>query len=96
MHPLEAPRHFHTSQLTRKGQVTIPAEIRRQLGLRQGDKVAFVQDGDTVTVWPAASVTERTTGALKQYRRTPAPTPDQEREAFAQAVADEVGESLGG
>ncbi len=92
MQPYETPRHFHTSQLTRKGQVTIPAEIRRQLGLRHGDKVAFVQDGDTVTVWPAASVTERTASALRQYRRTPAPTPEQEHEAFAQAVANEVGD----
>lgn len=89
MQPLKAPRQFHTSQLTRKGQVTIPAEIRRQLGLQQGDKVAFVQDGDTVTVKPALSITERTAGALRQYRRTPPPTPEQEREAFAQAVADD-------
>ena len=96
MQSLEAPRHFHTSQLTRKGQVTIPAEIRRQLGLQQGDKVAFVQEGDTVTVKPAASVTERTAGALRQYRHTPTVTSEQERDAFAQAVANEVGESLGG
>ena len=64
--------------------------------VKQGDKVAFVQEGDTITVWPATSVTERTAGALRQYRQTPAPTPEEERDAFAQAVADEVGESLGG
>lgn len=27
--------------ITRKGQVTIPAELRRALKLRQGDRVAF-------------------------------------------------------
>jgi AbrB family looped-hinge helix DNA binding protein len=93
---LEARHQLPTSQLTRKGQVTIPAEVRRHLGLKQGDRVAFVQEGDTVTVWPATSVSERTAGALRQYRRTPTPTPAEEHEAFAQAVADEVGESLGG
>lgn len=28
--------------ITSKGQVTVPAEIRRRLGLKQGDRVAFV------------------------------------------------------
>ncbi|HEU5422713.1 MAG TPA: AbrB/MazE/SpoVT family DNA-binding domain-containing protein [Nitrolancea sp.] len=32
-----------------KNQITIPAEVRRHLGLKQGDKVAFVLgDGGTV------------------------------------------------
>lgn len=30
------------STLTSKGQVTIPAEVRRHLGLAQGDKLSFV------------------------------------------------------
>ncbi len=28
--------------ITSKGQVTIPVEVRRHLGLKQGDKVVFV------------------------------------------------------
>ena len=37
--------------LTAKGQVTIPADIRRRLGLKPGDKVAFVEeDGKVVLV----------------------------------------------
>jgi antitoxin PrlF len=32
------------STITSKGQVTIPAEVRKHLGLKQGDKVAFVLD----------------------------------------------------
>ncbi len=31
-----------TSTITAKGQVTIPAEVRRHLGLEQGDKLSFV------------------------------------------------------
>jgi AbrB family looped-hinge helix DNA binding protein len=34
------------STITSKGQVTIPAEIRRRLGLRQGDKLSFVIEDD--------------------------------------------------
>lgn len=32
------------STITSKGQVTIPAEVHRHLGLKQGDKVTFVLD----------------------------------------------------
>ncbi len=32
------------STVTSKGQVTIPKEIRRALGLRQGSRVAFAQE----------------------------------------------------
>jgi AbrB family looped-hinge helix DNA binding protein len=37
-----------TSTLTTKGQVTIPAEVRRQLGLKPGDRVAFIVNADEV------------------------------------------------
>jgi AbrB family looped-hinge helix DNA binding protein len=32
------------STITSKGQVTIPAEVRQSLGLKKGDKIAFVID----------------------------------------------------
>ena len=40
---------MHTSTITSKGQVTIPAEMRRQLGLVPGRRVAFgIRDGRIV------------------------------------------------
>lgn len=33
--------HLHISTLTQKGQATIPAEIRHELGLLVGDKIEF-------------------------------------------------------
>ena len=36
------------AKVTSKGQITIPAEIRRKMGLKTGDKVLFVEDGDKV------------------------------------------------
>jgi antitoxin PrlF len=56
------------STITSKGQVTIPAEVRRYLGLEQGDKVSFVIDdtgtvGLKVTAYPTvASLRERGPG----------------------------------
>ena len=40
---------MHTSTITSKGQVTIPAEMRRRLGLVPGGRVAFgIRDGRIV------------------------------------------------
>ena len=39
---------MQTSTLTSKGQVTIPAGVRKRLGLQPGDRVAFIVDGDEV------------------------------------------------
>ena len=36
------------ASVTERGQVTIPAEVRRQLGLRTRDKIIFVIDDDRV------------------------------------------------
>ena len=35
-----------------KGQVTIPAEIRKKLGLKKGDYVAFVETDQGVMISP--------------------------------------------
>lgn len=37
-------RKIYGSSVTSKGQVTIPQEIRRRLGLRTGDRVEFVSE----------------------------------------------------
>ena len=42
-------------RLTEKGQVTIPIEIRQQLGMRPGDELEFTINGSTVVVQRAKS-----------------------------------------
>ncbi len=39
-------RRSNTMRVTEKGQVTIPQRVRRALGIRPGDEVEFVQEGD--------------------------------------------------
>jgi AbrB family looped-hinge helix DNA binding protein len=34
------------SRVTKKGQITIPKEIREELGIRPGDEIEFVRDED--------------------------------------------------
>ena len=38
------------AKITSKGQITIPVEIRRKLGLREGDKVLFAEDGGRIYI----------------------------------------------
>jgi len=55
--------------ITAKGQVTIPAEIRKALGLKPRDKVAFVFDGGAVKIEPSSSRLRRGFGAVKARKK---------------------------
>ena len=78
--------------LTRKGQVTVPVEIRRALGLREGDKVEFTMEDGRAVLQPAGSVVERTAGMLKAD--VPPMTERQLKEAAEQAIADDAYERM--
>ncbi len=42
------------AKVTSKGQITIPAAIRKLLGVKDGDKVLFVQEGNKVVMMNAS------------------------------------------
>jgi antitoxin PrlF len=74
--------------VTRKGQVTIPAEVRRALNLRQGDKVAFAladEPAGQVVMRRVGSVVEQTAGAVQTHQ--PAPSARRLRQIAAEAIA---------
>jgi AbrB family looped-hinge helix DNA binding protein len=49
----------YTTSVTSKGQVTIPAEVRKSLGIRTRDRVRFViEDGDVKIVRSSMSLEE--------------------------------------
>ena len=59
---------MHTSTITAKGQVTIPADLRRRLGLRQGDEVGFILKDEKITLVPVQRNLEAAFGLLKAKR----------------------------
>jgi antitoxin PrlF len=42
-----------------KGQVTLPVEVRKRLGLKKGDLVAVVETGEGVLITPQETVATR-------------------------------------
>lgn len=50
--------------VTRKGQITIPAEVRHTLNIHTGDRVAVSVEGDHVQLHLVGSVVLRTAGSL--------------------------------
>lgn len=58
-----------SATVTSKGQITIPKEVREELGLRVGDRVAFrVLDDGRVVVEPETIDLRELKGALKPKR----------------------------
>lgn len=80
--------------VTRKGQITIPVEIRRALDLKEGDKVVVVLQGDEARIRAAGSVVARTEGLFNT--RKPPLTAEDLRAAGEQAIAEDVVERLDG
>lgn len=56
---------MHTSTITSKGQVTIPAEMRKRLGLKAGDQVGFISDDEGIRVVPREHRIEAAFGLCK-------------------------------
>ena len=60
-------KRYYTTKITRKGQITLPAELRREMNLAVGDAISVIADNDTgrVEIEPAANWVTRTAGMLK-------------------------------
>ena len=46
------------AKITSKGQITVPIEVRRLLGVREGDRVLFESDGNGVHIRPVRNHNE--------------------------------------
>ena len=59
-----------SSTLTSKGQITIPKSVRDELGLREGDRIAFrIMEDGTVVVEPETVEILELAGMLKPRRK---------------------------
>ena len=56
--------NLFVTTLTHRSQVTIPAEVRRVLGLKPRDKVAFAVEGGEVRLRPVKHSLESVAGSL--------------------------------
>ncbi len=70
------------SSMTSKGQVTIPAHIRKALGLKVGDKVAFELDDNAVKLTPVLDDVTLAFGLLKSDKAVATEDIDQVAEAM--------------
>lgn len=55
-----------TATVTSKGQITIPADVRRRLGLESGDRVEFVEVEGGFAIKPAIDDVRSLKGLLKK------------------------------
>ena len=44
------------AKVTSKGQITIPIEIRKKLGIKNGDKILFVEESGRVYMMNSSTV----------------------------------------
>ena len=59
----------HAATVSSKGQVVIPSDVRKRLGLTQGSILRFVLDDDGVRLLPAAGDVRRLKGRLAKPPR---------------------------
>lgn len=80
--------HETVTTVTRKGQITLPAAIRKALGIERGDKVVLSLEDDEVRLKRTESVTARTAGSL--HSEQPALSTTEERHAAEEAIAHDT------
>jgi len=59
----------YSTTITRGGQITLPAEIRRLLAVDSGDRVTFEVEGTEVRISPAKWTLQTLTGSVKPPRK---------------------------
>lgn len=60
-----------SSTISSKGQITVPIEVRRRLGVKQGDRVEFVvEDGKTILrpIQPTENPFDKWIGRLPGFK----------------------------
>ncbi len=82
--------------VTRKGQVTIPAEMRRALNINEGDVVAFQVIDGRLVIERGEDLARRSAGMLAQYAIDPPPSAEELRELAAEAWAEDAMRRMGG
>jgi len=54
------------TRVQQKGQITLPAEARRRLGIKQGDLVSVTETPDGILITPSELITRREIAELDE------------------------------
>lgn len=76
----------HTSSVSTKGQITLPAEMRHRLGIKPRDRVVMALENGAVVVRPIAS------GLLAGYRSVAALRTRKSLREITEIAAEEAAE----
>ena len=58
--------------VSKRGYIVLPANLRKEMGIKPGTKVILTRDNDRIVLTPVASFTERLHGLTAQsFGKTP-------------------------
>lgn len=83
-----------TSKVTRKGQITLPAELRRDLDLQEGDTVIFSRTERGIEVFRPTDAVVATAGIFAQYAKNVPTDPGELRNVIAESIAADVAREM--
>lgn len=78
----------HVTNMTRKGQVTVPAHLRRQLRLTEHDRFTVTLSGSEIRLRRIGSIAQATYGVVPPVGKTA--DLDTLRQVFEQSAGREV------
>jgi len=73
-----------------KGQVTLPADIRNELGIAEGDKLFIERRGQEIVLTSTANVVDPLAGVFQNYVKVWNPDVNEEKRLMRQGMADEA------
>ncbi len=92
---LMSPNPYYHSTLTRKGQATIPVELREKLGFKEGDTLVWREVDGVISVTSARQHVQRLSGMLKPLIDPAIASPTvEEMEQAIESVATEKYQKL--
>lgn len=71
-----------------KGQMTLPADVRRELGVEDGGRLLLERRDNEWVLVPADEMTDPSAGVLAKYAYTQNPDPAEERQWVARHIAE--------
>jgi AbrB family looped-hinge helix DNA binding protein len=58
----------YSAKLIKGGKIVIPAELRRELGFNEGDRLVFEREGDSLVIKTTAQVLREVQEAFRPFR----------------------------